>query len=139
MGIFKTNPTAEVKTGFPVFQPGTYRVRVAEIKNRESEGKTDFKVTFEYADSSQLILKDGQPYNGSAEGAGKIFSYFPHDFERQGQLKGLVLAAGLEWEDQDFEHTLLGIEVDAKVGMKKTTPEFPDEANDIKRFVPQKQ
>ena len=140
MGMLKVNPAAEVKTSFPIFQPATYRLRIKGITDRANDpkgSKTDYKVQFEYVDGSQLVLKDGTPYNGSIEGAGNLFSYFPYDFERQGMLKGLVQAAGLDWSDQDYTQTLLGREVDAKIGMKKTTPEYPDEANEIKRFVPQ--
>lgn len=133
--LIKVNPAAEVKTSFPVFQPGTYRMRIKDVKDRADVGKTDYKIQFEYVDSSQLVLEDGTPYNGSLEGAGNLFSYFPYDSERQGMLRGLVQAAGLQWADQDFTQTLLGCEVDAKVGLKKTTPEYPDKANEVKRFL----
>jgi hypothetical protein len=102
MGKFTPNPAAEVSAGFEAVRPGEYRMRIKAAVDRASEGKTDYKLTLEHIlTKAELTNVDGEPMKGNAGG---VFVYLPYDSERQGMLKGAVLAMGLSW-DQGFDET----------------------------------
>lgn len=129
--MFKVNPDAEVKSGFPTFKPGTYTMRIKAVVDRSPE-KNDFKVTLEFADVSQLITLDGQQFNGSVEGAGNLFDYVMQDPEKQWKLRQLTEAAGLPWSDFDPTVDLIGREVQVVV---KTEAYEGEQKNKVARYV----
>lgn len=138
MGMLKVNPQAEASTQFPTFQPGTYRMRVKEVRDREEnpqegkEPKPDYMVSLEYVDPSQLVLLDGTPYNGSLDATGTLFDYVMKDPEKQWKLRQITEAAGLPWEDYDPCVGLLGKELDVKV---KTEVYEGEQRNKVSRYI----
>lgn len=131
MGMLKVNPAAEAKSDFPTFRPGTYRMRIKSVTDRSPE-KDDFKVTLEYVEQAQLVTLDGNPYNGSLEGAGNLFDYVMKDSEKQWKLRQLTEAAGLPWQDYDPEGDLPSKELDVKI----TTEEYKGELkNKVGRYL----
>lgn len=131
MGMFKVNPGAEAASDFPTFQPGTYRMRVKEVKDRTPE-KNDFKITLEYADQSQLVKLDGTQFTGNLEAAGNLFDYVMQDPEKQWKLRQLTEAAGLPWTDYDPVVDLPGRELDVKI---KTEVFEGEQKNKVGRYV----
>lgn len=138
MAVLNVNPKAESKSEFPVFAPGTYRMRIKDVKDRSEtpdegkEPKPDYKLTLEYVDPSQLVTIDGKPFTGSLDGAGNLFDYVMQDPEKQWKLRQLADAAGLSWENQDFTQTLLGRELDVKV---KTEIYEGEQKNKVGRYI----
>lgn len=131
MALLKVNPAAEAKSDFPVFQPGTYRMRIKEVQDRSPE-KQDYKVTLGFVDAAQLIKIDGTPYNGGLDGAGTLFDYVMQDAEKQWKLRQLTEAAGLPWADYDPVVDLPGKELDVKV---KTELYEGEQKNKVGRYV----
>jgi hypothetical protein len=135
MAVLNVNPAAEAGSEFPVFQPGTYHMRVKEVTDRSidpSNPKQDFKVVLEYVDPSALILVNGQPYEGKADAAGSLFDYIMQAPDKQWKLRQISDAAGLQWVDQDFTQTLVGQELDVKVKIEEYQGE---QKNKVSRYL----
>lgn len=134
MGVVRVNPTAEAGTEFPVMKPGTYRMRIKAVEDRNNSEtpKNDLKVTLEYVDGSQLIQLNGTPFNGKLEAAGSLFDYIGLADDKQWKLRQIAEAAGLGWTDQDFAETLLGCELDVKVKIEEYQGE---QKNKVGRYM----
>ena len=113
MGKFKINPAAEVKQFSPV-KAGTYRMKIADSKEKTSEAGNQYiewRLTF--VDSNdRLVGLDGQPLSGNA---GSVFLRTMLNPDQQWKLRALVEAALGEWRDFDSTE-LYGREIDAVVG-----------------------
>jgi hypothetical protein len=132
MARLQANPAAEASMAFDVIQPGTYRLRVKSIEEKDSKatpGNRYWSVGFEYCDPSSLVKLSGQP----ATAVGGIFdnSLVVSPADKQGKVKGFVLACGSTWGDLDSED-LIGKECEAKIGLEEYQGE---QKNTIKRYI----
>lgn len=114
MPMFTPNPAAEANVGFDVVQPGTYRMRVKDIKPFDSKsGNKCLKVQLEYVDPSALSKEDGTP----SSNPGNLFDngLVTEPAEKQGRLRNFVEACGINWASAGNTDELIGREVDVKI------------------------
>jgi hypothetical protein len=129
VSIINVNPSAEVKSGFAPVKPGTYRMRIKEVTDRNPE-KNDLKVVMEFVQSaSELYGIDNEPLKGSA---GSLFDYVQLDMDKQWKLRMITEAAGLPWADYDAVIELQGKELDVVV---KTELYEGEQRNKVARYV----
>lgn len=130
MPKFTPNPEAESKASFDVVQPGTYKMRVAEITEFTSaKGNNCLKVTLEYVDPSSLNKIDGTP----AASPGNVFDNgLVTNAESQGRLRNFVEACGQNWGEIDDTDGLIGSEIDVKVKLDEYQGE---QSNKVARYL----
>jgi hypothetical protein len=129
MALINVNPAAEVKTGFEAVKPGTYRMRIKEVIDRNPE-KNDLKVVLEFTSPvAELYGVDNQPLKGSA---GSLFDYIMLDMEKQWKLRQFTEAVGLPWAAYDPIAELPGRELDVVV---KTEVYEGETRNKVSRYV----
>lgn len=127
MSLIKANPAAEVSVGFETIRPGTYRMRIKAVENR-NPAKNDLKLTLEYVDTSALIGLTGEPLKGNA---GNLFDYIMLADDKQWKLRQVVEACGMTWQDLD-EQDLVGKECDVTVKLETYEGE---QRNKVARYV----
>lgn len=125
--VITVNPNAEV-SNFQAVQPGVYPLRIADVEDRRPE-KTDLHITIEHVrPDADLIGRDGNPLTGKAS---RMHTYPSLLLDKQGMLRAVVEAVGLEWSDFDTDD-LKGREFMANV----TEEEYKGNWNNkIGRFV----
>jgi hypothetical protein len=126
--LVNVNPSVEVKSGFETVKPGTYRMRIKSVEDRNPE-KNDLKVTLEFTDPSTLLGLDGQALKGQA---GSLFDYVMLDNDKQWKLRMITEAAGLPWANYDPVVELPGRELDVAV---KTEAYEGEQRNKVGRYV----
>ena len=131
MARLTVNQAAEVSTSFEAVRPGTYRMRIKDVvdRNNLTPSKNDLKVTLEYVDPTSLVGITGEALKGSA---GNLFDYVMLDFEKQWKLRQVVEACGLPWGDLDPGTDLKGQECDVIV---KTEAYEGEMRNKVNRYV----
>ena len=140
-GTFTPNPSAEANVAFDVVKPGVYRMRVKEITNTKADGSLlvsgkgnkYFKVKLEYTDPTSLLKMDESPVTNPGIVFDNGLVYEPK--EAQGRLRNFVEGCGVSWIEAGDADVLVGKEVDVKIGLKKTTEQYPDEGNEVKRYI----
>lgn len=130
MGILRVNPDAEISVGFETIRPGTYRMRIVEVVDRNPE-KNDLKITLEHVNPGDCINLEGQP----AKAVGKLFDYVQLAADKQWKLRTLTEACGLPWSDFDPVADLPQREVDVQV---KLEPYEGEQRNKVARYVVKK-
>lgn len=131
MPKFTPNPQAEASSAFDVVQPGTYRMRVKDIKEfTSSAGNECLKVQLEFVDPSSALRLDGQ----TATNPGNIFDngLVTSPKEKQGRLRNFVEACGQKWGDVDDTDILVGAELDVKIKVEEFKGE---QANKVNRYL----
>lgn len=116
MGQFQPNPAAEASVEFDCIQPGQYQMRVADVTDFVTKNGDDaIRVTLEHIDKSALIKENGEPAKnpGNVMDSGLLLTH-----AKQGKLKSLFVACGLDWDMAGDTGVLLGREllVKLKVG-----------------------
>jgi hypothetical protein len=130
--MFDPNPDVEASLAFDVIQPGTYVMRVAEVREQKvsEKGNTCVPVRFEYVDPTSLTKVDGTP----ASNPGGLFDngivILPRD--KQSKLRSLVEACGKAWGEVRDLNELIGCELDVKVKIGEWNGE---QRNEIGRYV----
>lgn len=129
MGMLNVNPDAEVRTGFEPVKPGTYRMRIKEVTDRNPE-KNDLRLVLEHVTpSSELLGLNDEPLKGQA---GSCFDYIMLDYDKQWKLRQVVEAAGLPWGNFDPAVDLVGLELDVVI---KNEVYEGEQRNKVARYV----
>jgi len=129
MARLTVNPDAEVSTGFEAVKPGTYRMKIDSVKDRNPE-KNDLEVKLVHiTPASELVNIAGEPLKGIPS---SIFDYVQLVFEKQWKLRSLVEACGLPWGDLDPEVDLQGREVDVVIKLEEYQGE---QRNKLGRYI----
>lgn len=123
-------PAAEGRAG-PI-PPDDYLMQVEKQEMKPTKDQTGVILSMQYT-----VLEG--PFEGR-----KVFSNINvknKNAQAQqigiGEFKALCLACGLEFADVKNETEILtGVPFRAKVGMQKTTPEYPDPRNEVKKYYP---
>lgn len=129
--LIKANSEAEASVGFETIKPGTYRVRVKEVTDRNPE-KNDLRVVLELVDMSNLLNPAGEALKGRP---GSLFDYIMLDADKQWKLRSITEAAGLPWNDYDPVVDLPGRELDVVVKVEEYNGELK---NKVGRYVANK-
>jgi hypothetical protein len=128
MSLLNVNPEAEVSVGFTPVRPGTYRMRIKEVTDR-NPAKNDLKLVLEHVSPiSELLGIDGEVLKGNP---GSCFDYVMLDFEKQWKLRQVVEAAGLPWANLDTMD-LQGKELDVIIKLEEYNGE---QRNKVARYV----
>lgn len=107
--LIHANPAAEASKEFEAVKPGTYVLRIKEVKDRNSEGKNDLEVSMEHTTpNAELIGLNNEPIKGIPQG---LFDYVMLADDKQWKLRQITEAAGLAWTDYDPVVDLQGKEV----------------------------
>ena len=131
MAKLNANPNVTASAAFDVVKPGVYKLRVRELNEfiAKESGNKCLQLEAEYVDISNIDKLDG----GQATNPGTIRDYglVMEPADKQGKLRGLVEACGMNWGDLDTDE-LIGKEFEAKVG---TEPYNGEPKNVIKRYL----
>lgn len=127
--LVRVNPEAEISAGFEPVKPGTYRMRIKEVTDRNPE-KNDLRIVLEFVSpASELLGLSGEPLKGLP---GSLYDYIMLDSDKQWKLRTLTEAAGLPWEDYDPTTELVGRELDVVI---KTELYEGETRNKVSRYV----
>ena len=127
--IVNVNPDAEVSVGFEAVKPGTYPVRITEIKDRNPE-KNDLEVTLEHTTPKESLL--GLTDDVLKGQASRLKDYIMLAPEKHWKLRAITEAAGLPWQDYDPETELLGREINVVIKLEEYMGE---QRNKVARYI----
>ena len=137
MPQFTPNPEAEASASFDVVAPGAYQMRIEGSDNMDAvtpftskAGNECIKVRLVFADPSAATKINGSPATnpGSVIDAGLVIS--PAD--KQGKLRSLCEAAGLDWNMMNDTDDLIGRELTVKLKVEQYNGE---DKNGVARYV----
>ena len=129
MALIKANPEAEISTGFEEVRPGTYRMRIDTVEDRNPQ-KNDLKIRLVHTTpATELCGLTGEPLKGQPS---SLFDYIMLASDKQWKLRTLTEAAGLPWTDYDPIADLPGKEVDVVI---KLEPYEGEQRNKVARYV----
>ena len=128
MPRIEVNPDAEVSS-FETVQAGVYPMKIeeCEIRSEKADGSpcNGLKIRFVHTlPSASINAVDGKPLSGTPT---SVIAYPSLESDKQGMLKSIVTAAGLEWEDLDTDD-LVGIELDVQIKVEQY------QGNDTNKF-----
>lgn len=137
MARLSPNLDVKVDEAFDVAAAGVYPMRIKEVLTSDAnglpftseKGNTSWRVKFEFVDPTAVTNIQGQPCKklGTIFDMGLVIS----PSEKQGKLRGLVEACGMQWRELDSED-LIGKEVKVKldVGLYNGEPR-----NNVARYI----
>ncbi len=138
MALINVDPNAEASASFDIARPGIYRLRIEGSENmpaatrldsKKTPGNVCLRIRAVFADPTSVYKVNGDP----AKLLGSIIdnSLLIEPKERQGKLRSMVEAVGLEWTNFDSDD-LNGREFNAKVDVEEYNGE---QKNVIRRYL----
>jgi hypothetical protein len=119
--------------GFGYAKAGQHRLRVVEVEYKEGQKAPYLAWKLEFADPNTPSAEKKE--DGSNKNLGNIFENTTLSTANNGQfrLRQLCDAAGIAWSSEIDTDDLIGLELEAHVGIKEYNGTL---SNEVKKFVP---